>query len=110
MIQWLCIIILAVIAVVSPMLEASWCPEYHDSIIEIMLALALVGWINATWNNRRMIKQRLVLYVFLGYTVWIIATNQLTELTTVVWRYENLVFLACVVAALLIGGLPRVRS
>jgi len=110
MVQWACITVLAVIAVVWPFLGMSWYPEHHDTVNEIMLGIALLGWLNSLWTNNKMLKQRLVLLVFLGYTVWIVATNQCTKLVALVWNYESIAFGVCVILALILGRTGSVRS
>jgi cation transport ATPase len=75
----------------------------YPSVFHILIIGLTIGWLSEIWNNRKRIKRRMALLVFLGYAVWVTVSEANMRFSDTFCRWESVVMICAVLFAALLS-------
>ena len=96
MVSWFCMAFVVIVAAGMALIPIETLSDVYPSIFQILVIGLAVGWLSEIWNDRKRIKRKWALMVFLGYAIWVAITDSTLEFSDAFCRWESVIMIGAV--------------
>jgi uncharacterized membrane protein len=104
MLSWLCLAVVVMVAAGMTLIPVEILQVNYPTLFYVLIIGLTLGWLCEVWSNRKKIRRKMALLVFLGYAVWVAITEMKFEFSDTFCRWESIIMVGAVLFAAMFAG------